>query len=157
VNAITETGKAVGGFFDIMRTQPLALALVVMNFALLAYIFWTGGNTLEQVYKANAHLASSFCASARRPGLGASQDIDGRHQMKTVTEEAGKVANSLIDGLKQSPATLSLTLVLLGLLVWMFYALHAATEFRTTLLTQQNEYQKHVTEILSKCVVPRGD
>jgi hypothetical protein len=54
MNAITETGKAVGGFFDIMRTQPLALALVVMNFALLAYIFWTGGNTLEQVYKANA-------------------------------------------------------------------------------------------------------
>ena len=49
-----EASKAVGGFFDIMRTQPLALALVVMNFALLAYIFWTGGNAMEQVYKANA-------------------------------------------------------------------------------------------------------
>jgi hypothetical protein len=72
-------------------------------------------------------------------------------------EEVGKAANSLIDGLKQSPATLSLTVVLLGLLTWMFYVLHAAAEFRTTLLTQQNEYQKHVTEILSKCVVPRGD
>jgi hypothetical protein len=72
-----------------------------------------------------------------------------------IGEEAGKAANNLIDGLKQSPATLSLTVVLLGLLAWMFYALHAAAEFRTTLLTQQNEYQKHVTEILSKCVVPR--
>jgi hypothetical protein len=48
-----------------------------------------------------------------------------------------------------------LTVVLLGLLAWMFYALHAAAEFRTTLLTQQNEYQKHVTDILSKCIVPR--
>jgi hypothetical protein len=71
-----------------------------------------------------------------------------------ISEEVGKAANSLIDGLKQSPATLSLTVVLLGLLAWMFYALHAAAEFRTTLLTQQNEYQKHVTEILSKCIVP---
>jgi hypothetical protein len=72
-----------------------------------------------------------------------------------VTEEAGKAANSLIDGLKQSPATLSLTIVLLGLLAWMFYALHAAAEFRTQLISQQNEYQRHVTDILTKCVVPR--
>jgi hypothetical protein len=54
MSAVGEAGKAVGGFFEIMRTQPLALALVVMNFALLAYIFWTGGNAMEQVYKANA-------------------------------------------------------------------------------------------------------
>jgi hypothetical protein len=74
-----------------------------------------------------------------------------------ISEEAGKAAHSLIDGLKQSPATLSLTIVLLGLLVWMFYALHEAAELRTNLITQQNEYQKHVTEILSKCIVPRGD
>jgi hypothetical protein len=72
-----------------------------------------------------------------------------------ITEEAGKAANSLIDGLKESPATLSLTVVLIGLLTWMFYALHAAAEFRTTLITQQNEYQKHVTDILTRCVVPR--
>jgi len=42
-------------------------------------------------------------------------------------------------------------------LAWMFYALHAAAELRTTLITQQNEYQRHVTEILSKCIVPKGD
>ena len=74
-----------------------------------------------------------------------------------VTEEVGKVANSLIDGLKQSPATLSLTIVLLGLLGWMFYALHAAAEFRTSMISQQNDYQRHVTDILAKCVVPKGD
>jgi hypothetical protein len=72
-----------------------------------------------------------------------------------ISEEAGKAANSIIDGLKQSPATLSLTVVLLGLLIWMFYALHAAAELRSTLMTQQNEYQKYVTEVLTKCVVPR--
>jgi hypothetical protein len=48
-----------------------------------------------------------------------------------------------------------LTVVLLGLLAWMFYALHAAAEFRTQLISQQNEYQRHVTDILTKCVVPR--
>jgi CHASE3 domain sensor protein len=51
---IAEAGKAVGGFIDVMRGNPLALALVVMNFALLAYIFYTGSNALEQVYRANA-------------------------------------------------------------------------------------------------------
>jgi len=51
---IAEAGKAVGGFFDVMRGNPLSLALVVMNFALLAYIFYTGGNALDQVYRANA-------------------------------------------------------------------------------------------------------
>jgi|KBSMisStandDraft_5_1062788.scaffolds.fasta_scaffold10733_11 hypothetical protein len=52
--SVAEAGKAVGGFFDVMRSQPLALALVVMNFALLAYIFWTGRNAMEHIYKANS-------------------------------------------------------------------------------------------------------
>jgi hypothetical protein len=37
---IEETGKAVGSFFDIMRAQPLALALVVMNFALIGFTYY---------------------------------------------------------------------------------------------------------------------
>ena len=49
--AIEETSKAVGGFFDIMRGSPLALALVVMNFALLGYLFWSGKETLSMAYK----------------------------------------------------------------------------------------------------------
>lgn len=61
---IQEAGKAVGGFFDIMRSQPLALALVITNFALLAYIFWTGTSAMDQVFKANmeAQKLLSKCA-----------------------------------------------------------------------------------------------
>lgn len=36
---VEEAGKAVGGFMEVMKTQPLSLALVVMNVALLGF-FW---------------------------------------------------------------------------------------------------------------------
>ena len=39
-----EAGKAVGGFFNIMGGQPLALALVVMNLILLGYLFYTAAS-----------------------------------------------------------------------------------------------------------------
>jgi hypothetical protein len=54
MSPVAETGKAVGGFFEVMRQQPLSLALVVMNFALLAYIFWSGKETMGLVYKSQA-------------------------------------------------------------------------------------------------------
>jgi hypothetical protein len=73
-----------------------------------------------------------------------------------VSEEAGKAVVGIIDGLKAQPAVLALTVILIGLLVFMFYALHAAAGFRNMLQVQQAEYQKYVTEILSRCVVPRG-
>lgn len=31
--------KSIGGFFDVMRSQPLSLALVVMNLALLGMLW----------------------------------------------------------------------------------------------------------------------
>lgn len=36
---VEEAAKTVGSFMDVMKTQPLSLALVVMNLALLG-IFW---------------------------------------------------------------------------------------------------------------------
>lgn len=36
---VEEAGKVAGTFMDIMRAQPLSLALVIMNLALLAF-FW---------------------------------------------------------------------------------------------------------------------
>ena len=51
MSPIAETGKAVGSFFEVMRTNPLSLALVIMNFALLGYMFWSGKQTMELVYK----------------------------------------------------------------------------------------------------------
>lgn len=39
-----EVGKAAGSFMDTMKNQPLSLALVVMNLALIA-LLWYGGST----------------------------------------------------------------------------------------------------------------
>jgi hypothetical protein len=73
-----------------------------------------------------------------------------------VSEEAGKAVVGIIDGLKAQPAVLALTVLMVGMMVFMFYALSGAASFRTTMLVQQAEYQKFVTELLSRCVVPRG-
>lgn len=43
-----EVSKQVGGFMEVMRSQPLSLALVVMNFLLVAYLFYAGGQQLSQ-------------------------------------------------------------------------------------------------------------
>ena len=51
MSPIQETGKAVGGFFEVMRAQPLSLALVVMNFALLGYIFYSGREMITLAYQ----------------------------------------------------------------------------------------------------------
>ncbi len=40
MNASEEAGKAVRGFVDTLREQPLSLALVVMNIALLVLVGW---------------------------------------------------------------------------------------------------------------------
>jgi hypothetical protein len=37
---VDEAGKAVGGFLDAMKAQPLSLALVVMNLALLLLFYF---------------------------------------------------------------------------------------------------------------------
>jgi hypothetical protein len=38
--AVPGAGEAVTGFLDAMKTQPLALALVVMNFALIGFTYY---------------------------------------------------------------------------------------------------------------------
>jgi hypothetical protein len=42
--SLQEGAKAANTFFDAMRSQPLALALVVMNFALIGYLYYEGAN-----------------------------------------------------------------------------------------------------------------
>ena len=39
MGAVEETGKAIGGFIDVMKHQPLSLALVAMNLALMGLIY----------------------------------------------------------------------------------------------------------------------
>jgi hypothetical protein len=42
-----EAGKAVGSFMEVMRSQPLSLALVVMNVMLVAYLYYTESHYSE--------------------------------------------------------------------------------------------------------------
>lgn len=71
-------------------------------------------------------------------------------------EEAGQTARSIIDGLKAQPAVLALSLAQIAMLVFLFYALLKAAEFRDNMLKSQFEYQRHVAELLARCVVPGG-
>ncbi len=41
MGAVDEAGKIAGGFMGAMRGQPLSLALVFMNLALLVLVFYT--------------------------------------------------------------------------------------------------------------------
>ena len=43
-----EVSKQVGGFMEIMKMQPLSLALVVMNFLLVAFLFYSNSQVLTQ-------------------------------------------------------------------------------------------------------------
>ena len=69
-------------------------------------------------------------------------------------EEVGETARGIIDALKAQPAVLALSLAQIAMLIFLFYALYKAAEFRDAMQKNQFEYQRHVTELLSKCVVP---
>ena len=43
-----EVGKQVGSFMKTLEATPLSLALVVMNFALVAFLFYSNSQVLEQ-------------------------------------------------------------------------------------------------------------
>lgn len=43
-----EVGKTTRGFFDVLKDQPLSLSLVVMNFLIVAYLFYSGAQQLSQ-------------------------------------------------------------------------------------------------------------
>jgi len=47
-NTGPERGRQLGVFLGIMREQPLSLALVVMNFVLLGYLFYSGSSAITQ-------------------------------------------------------------------------------------------------------------
>jgi hypothetical protein len=43
-----EVGKATNTFMDILRGQPLSLALVAMNMLLIVFLFYSNAQTLKQ-------------------------------------------------------------------------------------------------------------
>jgi hypothetical protein len=63
-------------------------------------------------------------------------------------------ATSFFESLKNQPALMVLSVSNFALLAFIFYALTQAATFRSNLINQNYEYQKTVTEILSKCIVP---
>jgi F420-0:gamma-glutamyl ligase-like protein len=74
--------------------------------------------------------------------------------MTGPVEEAGKVATGIIDALKAQPAVLALSLAQIAMLVFLFYALAKAAEFREQSLKNQYEMMRETQLLLSKCVVP---
>lgn len=46
---VEETGKQVGAFMSIMRDQPLSLALVLMNFLLMFFLFYSASGRKDTV------------------------------------------------------------------------------------------------------------
>lgn len=45
---VGEVGKAAGGLVDALKTQPLVLALVVMNFALIGFVYYQNASFTSQ-------------------------------------------------------------------------------------------------------------
>jgi hypothetical protein len=43
-----EAGKTARSVVEVMKESPLSLALVVMNFALVGFLFYSGSTTLDQ-------------------------------------------------------------------------------------------------------------
>jgi hypothetical protein len=56
-------------------------------------------------------------------------------------EEGGKAVSGIVEALKAQPSVLALTVANLGMLAFLFYALHAAANFR----------DKMVTQVLAEC------
>ena len=45
INPVEEIGRTTRSFFEALKEQPLSIALVVMNFVLLGFLFYSGATT----------------------------------------------------------------------------------------------------------------
>jgi hypothetical protein len=62
--SLQEGGRAVSGFVDALKSQPLSLALVVMNIGLLGFLYYDGivahderKTEMELLYKNRTEMA----------------------------------------------------------------------------------------------------
>ena len=69
-------------------------------------------------------------------------------------EEAGQTARSFFEVMRQQPATLAMIMCNIALLVFIFYALVKGAEFRDNMIKSQFQYQREISGLLAKCVVP---
>ena len=73
--------------------------------------------------------------------------------MMGPSEEIGQTARGLIDALKAQPAVLALTVALIVLLVFIFYAMHEAATFRDKLITQVLDNSQAIHALLQSRAV----
>ena len=69
-------------------------------------------------------------------------------------EEVGETTRSFFSAMSGQPAVLALIVANAAMLVFMFYALNRAAQFRDSLMTQQFTYQREISQLLAKCLVP---
>jgi len=69
MGAVEEGGKAVSGIVDSLKTQPLSLALVIMNLALLGMLYYIAEKSsgsrrheLDLIYQQQAQVQEMFIA-----------------------------------------------------------------------------------------------
>lgn len=70
-----------------------------------------------------------------------------------VVEETGSTVRTFITSMRDHPAVLVLALCNLALIVFMYFGLAKAAEFRNELIKQSFEYQKQSAELLARCVL----
>jgi hypothetical protein len=82
MSAIEEGGKAIGGVVDAMRSQPLAIALVLMNLGLLTYLYYYTNRitsrtetTAQALFNANNKLFEQFGAIIKDTNILAEKTI----------------------------------------------------------------------------------
>jgi hypothetical protein len=73
-----------------------------------------------------------------------------------LADEAGATARGLIDALKAQPAVLALTVANIAMMVFLFYALSGAAQFREQALANQYTLMRETAQLLSKCIVPEA-
>jgi hypothetical protein len=68
----------------------------------------------------------------------------------TLPEEAGQTARSFLDVMREQPALLGMIVANIALLVFMFYALNSAAQYRETLTKQVLDNAASIHTILSQ-------
>jgi len=77
--------------------------------------------------------------------------------MNGAVEEGGKVATSLIEGLKTSPLVLALivlNIIFIGMVTWA--SMNVATA-RDVIMKQLIEQNAKAQDLLSRCIVPKSE
>jgi hypothetical protein len=75
--------------------------------------------------------------------------------MAGPVEEGAKVASGIVDALKAQPAVLALTLANIAMLIFIFYALKGAADFRDRSMANQFKLIQETSQLLAKCGLPQ--